>query len=102
MRRCWGFTRKHAFCKRHGDWWLFCPEHKHKLGVYLVVLVFPWVISVIHFSGSVASLLTLLIGPTKQDMREIMQQVPTSIPQETSIPETLPSPTNLRVIATQH
>ena len=71
MRRCWGITRKGGFCKRHGNWWIFCPGHKWKV-VATVSLVF---LPVIHFSGSIASIYSLLpnqhVAKLSKDMEDL-------------------------------
>src|SRR6267378_479487 len=71
MRRCWGITHKGGFCKRHGNWWIFCPGHKWKV-VATVSLIF---LPVIHFSGSIASIYSLLpnqhVAKLSKDMEEL-------------------------------
>jgi hypothetical protein len=94
MRRCWGITRKRAFCKRQGEWWLFCPAHKYKLWRSAALLVLPGIIYAIHLSGSLASIATFLIGPPKQDMQEAVKQVSQSLPQNATV---LPPVAGLRV-----
>jgi tetratricopeptide (TPR) repeat protein len=27
-RGCWGWRQKGGWCRRRGEWWLYCPEHK--------------------------------------------------------------------------
>lgn len=71
MRRCWGITRKGSFCKRRGDWWIFCPGHKWKVLATVSLIFLP----VIHFSGAIASIYSFLpdqhVAKLSKDMEEL-------------------------------
>src|SRR3989442_1602772 len=66
MSRCWGvagIARNLSFCRRQGDWWFFCPEHRRQPLYALFGVVF------VLIAGS-ASIYACKYGATTQDVEE--------------------------------
>src|SRR5262245_16987076 len=70
MGRCSGITgiaRNLNFCRRQGDWWFFCPEHRRQ-PLYALFAMFGLI-------ASSASIYSCKYGATTQAVNEGTQKI---------------------------